>query len=259
MDDHRLTLHAYCWMPNHIHLALQVSDQSLARPMQRLACRHARRMQWGMETTGHFFERRYHAVIVDSERYLLTLVRYIHLNPVRAALVARPEEFEWSSYRAYLGGSRPSWLTTSGVLGRLSGDEQQARIALVKLTTEAPTDEELAYLRRRSDRNSGHADASTCQTKGLRATAPTLDSIITDECSRLGITAESLAGATSGRLEALARARIAWRAVASGAAKSLSELAPRLNRSVSAISEGLRIQRRRHPELFKLPKPGEAQ
>ncbi len=83
-------LHAYCWMTNHVHLLVQVSDVPLGRLILRIAGKYARIVQAAMKTTGHLFERRHHAVLVDSDRYLLTLVRYIHMNPVRAKLVDAP-------------------------------------------------------------------------------------------------------------------------------------------------------------------------
>ena len=79
-------VHAYCWMPNHIHLVAQVSDIPLGKLVMRIASRYARKHQQDLKTTGHLFERRYHAVLVDADAYLLTLIRYIHLNPVRAGL-----------------------------------------------------------------------------------------------------------------------------------------------------------------------------
>lgn len=96
-------LHAYCWMSNHIHLLVQVADRPLAALMQRVGSRFARLMQKELTTTGHLFENRYHALLVDVDHYFLELLRYIHLNPVRARIVTKSEDYRWSSHRVYLG------------------------------------------------------------------------------------------------------------------------------------------------------------
>jgi hypothetical protein len=99
-------------MSNHVHLLMQVSDIPLGKVVMRIASRYARMFQKQLETTGHLFERRYHAVLVDADAYLLTLVRYIHLNPVRAGLVGDPAHYPWSSHRRYLGGTGMEWVCT---------------------------------------------------------------------------------------------------------------------------------------------------
>ena len=114
--------HAYCWMTNHIHLLTQVGDVPLRRIIHSVASRYARRFQRSVPTTGHLFECRYHACLLRSDEHLLEAVRYIHRNPVEAGIVADPQAYQWSSHRAYLGGSGPPWLTTSFVLGVLNAD-----------------------------------------------------------------------------------------------------------------------------------------
>jgi len=109
-------VHAYCWMTNHIHMLIQISDVPLWRVMLRIAGKYARAVQAAMQTTGHLFEKRYHAVLVDSEAYLLTLIRYLHLNPVSAALVGKPGDYSWSSHHEYLGTRAHPWVTTSTAL-----------------------------------------------------------------------------------------------------------------------------------------------
>lgn len=109
-------VHAFCLMTNHIHLALQVSDIPLSRGMQNLSFRYTRWINWRQKRTGHLFQGRYKAVLVDGDSYLLELVRYIHLNPVRVGIVKDPEEYPWSSHRAYLGKESLPCLTTDRLL-----------------------------------------------------------------------------------------------------------------------------------------------
>ena len=109
-------LHAFCWMTNHIHAAVQVSDRPLSEFMCWSASRYARFINRKRDRTGHLFERRHKAFLVRDDAYLLGLVRYIHLNPVRAKLVSTPEEYLWSSHLAFMGAQTIEWLTTRGVL-----------------------------------------------------------------------------------------------------------------------------------------------
>jgi len=121
---HRLEarIHAYCWMTNHIHLLVQIADAPLGQVMMRIASQYARAVQTRLDTTGHLFERRYHAVLVDADSYLTTLIRYIHLNPVRGGLVGDPAEYPWSSHRVYLGICQRDWVTT-GFAFRILGNQ----------------------------------------------------------------------------------------------------------------------------------------
>jgi REP element-mobilizing transposase RayT len=119
-------VHAYCWMSNHLHFLLQVSDEPLARPMRQIGAEFARAMQVKLETTGHYFERRYHATLVDADFYLLELVRYIHLNPVRAGLVSHPSGYRWSSHHAYLGTRIEPWVTTDFAMRIFGADRARA-------------------------------------------------------------------------------------------------------------------------------------
>lgn len=105
-------IHAFCWMSNHVHLAVQVSDEPLGRLIQWIASRYAYYINRRLGRTGHVFERRYRAILVDDDSYLLHLVRYIHLNPVKAGIVKEPEAYQWSSHRYYLGRGTLEWLVT---------------------------------------------------------------------------------------------------------------------------------------------------
>ena len=83
-------VHAYCLMSNHLHLAVEVGRIPLSRGMQNLAFRYTRWINRREKRMGHLFQGRYRALLVDRDAYLLELVRYIHLNPVRAGLVEEP-------------------------------------------------------------------------------------------------------------------------------------------------------------------------
>lgn len=120
-------IHAYCWMGNHVHLAIQVADTPLSKIMQNLAFRYTRLFNRREKRIGHLFQGRYKALLVDADSYLLELVRYIHLNPVRAKLAADPAEHAWSGHLAYLGKAHKAWLTTDWVLSQFAKSTDAAR------------------------------------------------------------------------------------------------------------------------------------
>ena len=128
-------IHAFCWMGNHVHLAIQVADTPLSKIMQNLAFRYTRFINRREERIGHLFQGRFKALLVDADSYLLELVRYIHLNPVRAKLVADPADYRWSGHLAYLGKAHKEWLTTDWVLSQFapsSGTARQSYAAFVQ-------------------------------------------------------------------------------------------------------------------------------
>jgi REP element-mobilizing transposase RayT len=88
---------AYCLMGNHFHLAVRVSRQPLCVLMQRLLTTYALEFNLRHKRTGHLFQARYRAIVCFSEAYLYNIIRYIHQNPVRAKLAAKPGDWPWSS------------------------------------------------------------------------------------------------------------------------------------------------------------------
>lgn len=122
--DH--VIHAFCFMKNHIHLAVQVQEIPLSHIMQNVAFRYSQYINRKYDRIGHLFQGRFRAVVVDSEGYFNELIRYIHLNPVRAGLVDSPEKYKWSSHNAYRLKERLSWLTITDVLKRFGDSIPEA-------------------------------------------------------------------------------------------------------------------------------------
>jgi putative transposase len=124
--------HAFCWMSNHLHLLIQIGDRPLGKVMQRIAMRYSRYRHRQLRTTGHLFERRYRAKLVDVDDYVIALLRYIHRNPVVAGMVKDPADYPWSSHRAYLGLQTLPWLTTDVALGLFGSTAIAARDAYAR-------------------------------------------------------------------------------------------------------------------------------
>jgi len=118
--QHATAVLAFCLMPNHTHLCLRTDGDPLSVVMQRLNLRHARRFNLVRDIRGRLNESRYCAQLVDSERYLLCLVRYVHQNPVRAALATAADGWPFSSHHAYRGHRYP-FVSTAEVLARVGG------------------------------------------------------------------------------------------------------------------------------------------
>lgn len=100
---YRFRIFAYVLMTNHVHLLLETSKTPLSKIMQRLNSRFSLSFNRIHLRIGHVLQGRYQALLCDKESYLLELTRYLHLNPVRAKIVRRPDEYPWSSYHAYFG------------------------------------------------------------------------------------------------------------------------------------------------------------
>lgn len=123
---HGATLYAYALMPNHLHLLLSPGRLSLAKTMQGVQQTYTRHFNTRHRVTGHCFQGRYKAIMCQSDAYLLELVRYLHLNPVRAGLTEAPDAYQWSSHRLYLGGRDAGGVAVERVLGQLAGARGRA-------------------------------------------------------------------------------------------------------------------------------------
>lgn len=110
-------VHEYALMTNHFHLLIETPEMTLSSGMKWLNQTYAQRMNKKYNRVGHFYQGRFHSELVEKEAYLLEVMRYIVLNPVRAGMVERPEDYRWSSYRAKLGLEEPpEWLTMGDTL-----------------------------------------------------------------------------------------------------------------------------------------------
>ena len=120
--------HAYCLMDNHYHLMIETPDANLSRGMRQLNGVYTQKYNWRHSKTGHIFQGRYKSILVEKENYLLELCRYLVLNPVRANMVEKPEEWKWSSYGATAGiKSVPDYLMVDWILGLFSSKKGEAQ------------------------------------------------------------------------------------------------------------------------------------
>jgi REP element-mobilizing transposase RayT len=112
-------IHAYCQMTNHYHAVVETVEGNLSQGMRQLNGLYTQHFNRRHRLSGHLFQGRYKAILVQKQSYLLVLSRYVVLNPLRAHLVLSPEEWVWSSHRYLMGmGDRPEWLDAEWLLGQ---------------------------------------------------------------------------------------------------------------------------------------------
>ncbi len=123
-----IKFHGYCLMANHYHLELETSGGNLSRPLQWLNHVYAGYVNKEYRRVGLLFQGRFKSILVEKEEHLHVLTRYIHMYPVRAGIVGRPEEYRWSSYRDYLGMRKcPKWLEVKQTLEMFGRSEKEQR------------------------------------------------------------------------------------------------------------------------------------
>lgn len=127
-DRYGAVIHTYCLMNNHYHLMLETPLGNLSQIMKHINSSYTAYYNVKRKRAGHLLQGRYKAILVDADAYATELSRYIHLNPVKAGIVATPEEYPWTSYPSYTGDtSTPRWLKTDFILGYFGNRDTTAR------------------------------------------------------------------------------------------------------------------------------------
>lgn len=127
LRKHGVKLLCYCLMPNHIHLLVkQEKEKPIFKFISSLHTSYAIYINKKYNRVGHLFQDRFKQVIIENEEQLLHLTRYIHINPVIDGLIDKPEDFDWSSYKEYIGRGGFSLCDQNLVRG-LIGEENFAK------------------------------------------------------------------------------------------------------------------------------------
>lgn len=122
--------HAFCLMTNHYHLLIETVEANLSAGMRQVNGIYTQYINHRHHSTGHVFQGRFKAILVDKEAYLLELCRYIVLNPVRASMVEEPCSYQWSSYKATMGKGKPlNFLSTDWILSLFGEKRSRAQNA----------------------------------------------------------------------------------------------------------------------------------
>ena len=132
-----IVIHAFCLMDNHYHLLVETPDANLSRFMRQLNGVYTQRYNNYYTRSGHLFQGRYKAILVQQDLYLAELSRYIVLNPVRAGMVRAAKDWSWSSYRATAGLSAGiSWLSSDWLLSNFAKQRKEAQLLYRRFVSE---------------------------------------------------------------------------------------------------------------------------
>ena len=124
----KVEIYAYCLMSNHYHLLLSTPATGLARAMRHLDGVYTQKFNRVHHRDGPLFRGRYKAILIDAEEHFLSVVRYIHHNPVAAGLVTDMDRYPWSSHWGLIKKKQcPAWLETDAVLFRFRGLQEYHR------------------------------------------------------------------------------------------------------------------------------------
>ena len=126
-EKYKARLHCYVLMTNHYHLLVETPKANLSKLLQYLNGSYTTYVNRKRRRSGHLFQGRYKAIVVERDSYLLELSRYLHLNPVRARLVVKPEDYPYSSYCAYVSRGKDELIHRDLILGMISGDGRGGR------------------------------------------------------------------------------------------------------------------------------------
>ena len=151
---HGVLVHAYVLMTNHVHLlATPLYKPSLPKALQSVGRRYVQYFNRAHQRSGTLWEGRYRATVVDSERYLLTCMRYIELNPVRAGIERLPGEYRWSSYHANARGAPDMLVSPHEIYARLGRSDPERQSAYHELFRAQPPEIDVEAIREATNKN----------------------------------------------------------------------------------------------------------
>jgi hypothetical protein len=212
--------------------------------MQNLGFRYTQYLNRKRKKTGHLFQGRYKALLIDADSYLLELVRYIHLNPVRAGMVTQPDAYPWSSHRTYLGLEKIPWLTTDWILGQFDRNSGDAIRRYGRFTADGLQEGYRAEFHGGSFEGRVLGDdrfieEALAQAEEPVSRQPSIESVIEAVCSSCGLTIAEVAGRSRVRQVSEARA-VAALLVREAESLTLVDLGKHLNHDLSSLSQAAR-------------------
>jgi putative transposase len=127
VERYEIKIHSYCLMTNHYHFLLETPHPNLSQAIKWINVGYVAYFNRKRRRSGHLFQGRFKAVVIDADEYLKHLSRYIHLNPVRAGMVKFCKDYPWSSYPVFGGYTKaPEWLETNWLLSLFSRNRKKA-------------------------------------------------------------------------------------------------------------------------------------
>jgi len=210
-------------MPNHIHLLIRVGAIPLSSFMQGIQQTYTQLYNKQYEKVGHVFQGRFKSLYVDNDVYLLELIRYIHLNPVKAGLVEDPREYRWSSQRHYFNPGFGTWVKLGFIIGLLA-EYGGTVIDEYQLVPEAISEIEINEIQQ------PEANTSTSNLS--------LEDLLAEVAELTGVNPNAIAGPSRSKEVVTARDSFVYSACRLNRIL-LREVAGFLNRTEAAISKSL--------------------
>ena len=139
-DKYKFSIYAFILMSNHVHLLIETSDTPLSKIMQSLHTSYTQYFNLKHNKSGHLFQGRYKAILCQKDSYLLQIVRYIHQNPLRAGIVTKLEDYQWSSHQAYIGNRIYHFIDDLFVLSLFDSKISRARQRYLQFVYESDAD-----------------------------------------------------------------------------------------------------------------------
>lgn len=124
-EKHDFRLLVYTLMSNHFHLLLETGYNSLRGIMSSLLVSYVSYFNLKYQLSGHLFQDRYKSLLIQKEKYLWEVVRYIFINPVKAGLVRNPKDYQWGSYSSFVAGQEDDLVSVKYLLNLLGGDRDR--------------------------------------------------------------------------------------------------------------------------------------
>jgi REP element-mobilizing transposase RayT len=253
-----MRLYAYALMPNHVHLLLQVRHSPLAKMMQTLLHRYTHYYNKRYRKVGHLFQGRYKGILCDRDEYLAELIRYIHLNPVRAQLVKTPQAYPWSSHRIYLGGTDGGGVAVEEILARWSKQRKQAVKGYERFVAEGISQGHMEkYYEVKKQRYLGEeefverVEEQLSEAETELPVRITMSEIVGEVARGWGMAVSEIHSKRRGRLEAMLRALAAYVGREIGG-MTLTKAAGYLRRDLATLSIGVRKLEQKMKEDPKL-------
>lgn len=242
--QHAFRLFAFVLMSNHIHLLIESGPVLLSKTMQQLIGSYTRYFNRRHHRVGHLFQGRYRAILCEKEPYLLELVRYIHLNPVRSQIVKDPIAYRWSGHSAYLGKEAQELVDVMPILRMMGKGVGEARRSYLDFVLDGmPQGHREDFYRTREQRFLGSEEFveetqnrvdGDKQEKSSRRKVIGLKAILMAVSDALGISPHQILSNSQGREVSLARGLVAYLARKTGnqPGKSVADF---LNRDPSVV------------------------
>ncbi len=271
----KCSVYAWVIMDNHVHILFKSGKQGISSVMRKLLTWYAQYFNRRHNRTGHLFENRYKSILCDEDNYLLALIRYIHLNPVRANFIATLKELDrypWSGHRALMGNATHAWMDTAYVLNQFGTRKKAARNAYHRFVAEGMTMGNVpeftggGLIRSKggwsqvlSARRVGHKEESDERILGggdfvnailkeaeektrrqlkMRRTGRTIMTLIEEECRKERISTTELKSGSRRRKVSALRATIAKRGL-DDLGLSLAEIARHVGVNTSSIAKAI--------------------